>query len=197
MDRPGLSLPAACVVIAAAAASFGPPSPRGPENLLAAQLEVASASARQSAVAMTAWKNRDPDLFMSTVPADFRLERPDGTVVTWQALHERQKRQMAALRRTDRFLVTIEVASVGLETAVVLSTQDWTRVVAGAEGEDARFRTTVTHRESWKRVGGRWRMESFTEQDPSRERLDDASLEDRRERHEIQMGLTDPAAARP
>ena len=166
-------------------------SPESTSNLLAAKLEVASASAGQSAIAMTAWKNRDPDLFMSIVPKDFRFERPDGTVMTWQSLYDRQKHQMAALKHIDRFVVTIAVESVNAESAVVLSTQDWTRVVV-SDGKDARFKTGVTHREMWKKTGGQWRMESLTEHDQTREELGDASIKDRDEFYEIQISLTDP-----
>jgi len=165
-------------------------------NLLAAKLEVASASAAESAVAMTACKNRDPELFMSIIPKDFRFERPDGSVMTWQSLYDRQKHQLAALKHIDRFVVTIAVESVGADSAVVLTTQDWTRVVL-SDGKDTRFKTGVTHREIWKKTDGKWRMESFTEHDQFREQLADSSIKDHDEFYEIQISLTDPVSRKP
>jgi hypothetical protein len=158
---------------------------------LAAKLEVASASAEQSAIAMTAWKNRDPALFMTTVEKDFRLTRPDGSVLTWESLFERQKHQMASLQHTDRFVLTIEVESVAADSAIVLSTQDWTRVVKGSDGKDVRYKTGVTHREKWNKVGGQWKMDGFTEHNQVREKLDDATIKDREEHYEILVKLTD------
>lgn len=158
---------------------------------LVAKLEVASASAKNAAIAMSAWKNRDPDLFMSIVPSDFRLERADGTVLTWQNLYDRQKMQMAALKHTDRFVLTIEVQSVSADSAIVLSTQDWTRVVVSSTEGEVRYRTGVTHRETWRRVGGQWKMDGFIEENQKREKLDDAAIADSKEYYEIQVKLTD------
>lgn len=158
---------------------------------LVAKLEVASASAKNAAIAMSAWKNRDPDLFMSIVPSDFRLERADGTVLTWQSLYDRQEVQMKALKHTDRFVLTIEVESVSADSAIVLSTQDWTRVVVSSKEGDVRYRTGVTHRETWRRVGGEWKMDGFAEENQKREKLDDATISDPKEYYEIQVKLTD------
>jgi hypothetical protein len=164
-------------------------------SLLAAHLEAAAASARQSSVALTAWKQRDPDLFMSTVPRDFSLKRPDGTLLTWQGLHESTKARMAAVSHVDHFLVTIEVEDVRGDAAVVLSTQDWSRVTRGQDGKAVRLKTGVTHRDTWKRTRGQWKMEGFTEHGQTREQRDDVTIKAPAERYEIQIKLRDATDA--
>jgi hypothetical protein len=167
------------------------------ENLLAAKLEVASWSAKQNAVALTAWKTRDARLFMSTIPRDFRVTRPDGSVMTWESLLSRTEHQMAAVPHVDHFIVTIAVESVAPESALVVATQDWMRVVKGSDGKATRFKTGVTHRERWKRADGQWRMEGFTEHDQTREEISDSSIGTREEQYEIRVSLTDRVATRP
>jgi hypothetical protein len=98
-------------------------------------------------------------------------------VITWQSLYENQKQRMRAVKHIDRLAVTIRVESVSAREAVVLSTQDWTRVVAAGEGgRDVRLRTGVTPREVWNRgLDGTWKMLRFTEENPPRAVLPDAT----------------------
>lgn len=187
------SLAAAMFIGAAVMSSFA----QSTDNLLTAKLEVAAVSARQNAAALTAWKNRDARLLMSTVPADFHITTADGSVVTWQTLYDIHKLDMSAVKHIDRFVVTIEVESVTAGSAVVLNTQDMTRVVTGSDGKDGRSKTAVTHREIWKKVDGQWKMDTFTVQYQTREQLDDPSIKNGQEHFEIQIKLTDPGAAKP
>jgi hypothetical protein len=57
-----------------------------------------------------------------------------------------------------RFIITIEVESVSRDAAVVRSSQDWSRVVSGSDGKDARIKTGVTHRETWRKADGQWKI---------------------------------------
>jgi hypothetical protein len=160
-------------------------------NLLGLKADVAAASARSNSVGLTAWKLRDPDLFMTSVPKDLNVKKADGTVITWQSLYENQKQRMRTIKHIDRLVVTIRVESASGTEAVVLSTQDWSRVVPGPDGKDVRLVTGVTHREVWQRVDGQWKMLRFTEENPTRETVADATIKERVERYEIVVNLDD------
>jgi hypothetical protein len=172
------------------AAPFNPEA-EAAKNALAAKSEVAMASVKNNSVGLTAWKLRDPDLFMSNVPKDFNVTKADGTKVTWDSLYESQKTRMAAVKHVDHLIVTIEVESANATDAVVLSTQDWSRVGPGADGKDTRLRTSVTHREIWRKENGVWKMLRFTEENPKREVIADATITDPVERYEVKVRLTD------
>jgi ketosteroid isomerase-like protein len=174
------------------AAPFDPDADRR-RNLLGLKAEVAAASARSNSVGLTAWKLRDPDLFMTNVSKDLNVKKADGTVITWDSLYENQKQRMRTIKHIDRLIVTIRVESVSETEAVVLSTQDWSRVVPGPDGKDVRLVTGVTHREVWQKADGQWKMLKFTEENPTREIPADATIKDPMERYEIVVRLDDSA----
>jgi hypothetical protein len=128
---------------------------------------------------------------MRDVPRDFNVKKADGTTMTWEGLYEAQKQRMATIKHIDHLIVTIQVESVSPTDAVVLSTQDWSRVVPGPDGKDVRMITGITHREIWKNVGGEWRMEKFTEENPTRKVEEDAKITSREEKYEVILKSTE------
>ncbi len=165
-------------------------------NVLAMKAEVASASAAQTSVGLTAWKLRNAEMFMRDIPKDFRMTKPDGTKMDWKQLFDLQKVRMAAIKHIDHLFVTITVESVNATDAVVLSTQDWSRVRPGTDNKDTRIVTSVTHREIWQKGHGKWKMIRFTEENQKNEVASDASVTDPIEHFEIRIVVSDRSEQR-
>lgn len=129
------------------------------------EVEVAFESARNGARTLRAWRLRDPDLYLADVPADFSYQRPDGVKITRADLFADVKQRMAMTTCIDSFTFEIEVESAKQGKAVVLSRQKWSRMLRQTESPERRRLTSVTHRETWEKVGGVWKSTGFTVHD--------------------------------
>ncbi len=175
-------------------AAFDPDSEQG--NALVQKTEIASASARQNSLGLTAWKLRDPDMFMRTVPKDIGMKKANGSAHTWASLYEDQKQCMRTVKHIDWLAVTIRIESVSSTDAVVLSIRNWSRVVAGPDGIDIRLKATVTHRETWHKAAGKWTMLRLSEEDATQEAQADTTIKNPVERYEIRITLEDTPSRR-
>ena len=120
-------------------------------GLCADELAVGTESAKASTQVLRAWKLRDAKLFLGNQPSPLRDD---------------VQRRMNTTTSIDYLKIEIEVESVKGNEAIVLSRQNFSRLLLLTDGKERRRITSVTHREVWDRVDKTWTLKKFTEQDP-------------------------------
>jgi len=119
-------------------------------GLCGPDLEVGLESARASARYMRGWALRDAKVCL-----------PDGDAASVANLQQR----MTMTKAIDALTVDVEVASAAENSAIVLTRQRFSRLLRLPDGTERKRINSVTHREQWERVEGRWRLARFTEED--------------------------------
>jgi hypothetical protein len=116
------------------------------------EFTVGMESARASALVLRGWKLRDARVFLGDAPS---------------ALREDVQRRMAMTKSIDYLRIDIAVESVKSSQAIVLSQQQFSRLLRLPDGKERRRITSVTHRETWEKSDKGWKLKGFTEQDPT------------------------------
>lgn len=109
--------------------------------------------------ALAATRDRDIDLYMETVPADYRIVEEDGSVTDRDALREKQLRAWSIITRTNRIDQRITGFQLGCEgeCATVWTSQRWDRQMLGRDGRsEHNVVTTQDHKERWELRESRW-----------------------------------------
>lgn len=119
-------------------------------GLCGPDLEVGLESAKASARYMRGWALRDAKVCL-----------PDGDPASVGNLQQR----MAITKAIDVLTVDVEVESATERSAIVFARQRFSRMLSLPDGTQRKRITSVTHREQWERVEGRWRLIRFTEED--------------------------------
>lgn len=114
------------------------------------ELAVGLESARASTQFMRGWKLRDAKVSLPDAP---------------QAVLDDVQRRMSTTTAIDFLTVDIEVESVSGNQAVVNARQRFSRLIQVAPSTNRRRISSVRHREVWKKDGGVWTLQEFTEHD--------------------------------
>jgi hypothetical protein len=106
-----------------------------------------------------ATKTKDMDLYMETVPDDYRIVEDDGSITDKAALREKQMQAWALITRTNALEIEITGFTLGCggECALVKTDQRWDRQMLGKDGvSEFNVVTTQAHDERWELRGSRW-----------------------------------------
>ena len=120
------------------------------KGLCGDDLAVGMESAKASALVMRAWIVRDAKLFLGKEPP---------------ALLNDVQRRMAMTKSIDYLRINMEVESVKGNEAIVLSRQQFSRLLRLPDGKERRRITSATHRETWEKLDQGWKLKGFTEHD--------------------------------
>jgi hypothetical protein len=109
---------------------------------------------------------KDMDLYMETVPDDYRIIEDDGSITDKARLREKQTQAWALITRTNALDITITGFALGCggECALVKTDQRWDRQMLGRDGvSEFNVVTTQKHDERWQLRGSRWIQTDITE----------------------------------
>ena len=126
-----------------------------------ARLEEAVRTAIEDEIgfASSATIDKDMDLYMQTVPDDYRIDEDDGSTTDKTRLREKQAQAWSLIRRTNKIKINITDFKLGCagECADVKTDQLWDRQMTGRDGvSEFNVVTTQKHNEKWALRGGRW-----------------------------------------
>lgn len=113
-----------------------------------------------------ATKTKNMDLYMETVPDDYRQVEEDGSITDKAGLRRMQEQALAIIPRTNRLDIAITGFQLGCdgETATVWTNQLWDRQMLGRDGTtEHNVVTTQKHLEEWALAGSRWINRSLEE----------------------------------
>lgn len=108
---------------------------------------------------LAATRAKNIDLYMETVPEDYRIVEEDGSVTDKDGLREKQLRAWSIIVRTNRISQRITGFQLGCEgrCATVWTSQTWDRQMLGRDGRsEHNVVTTQDHEERWELRGSRW-----------------------------------------
>jgi hypothetical protein len=99
----------------------------------------------------------DIDAYMAEIPPDFSLKDESGETVTIDRQRSYVLRDWSVIDKTLSLSNVVESLIVDGDTATVITDQRWERVMQRPDksGTDV-ILTTQRHKETWKRVRGRW-----------------------------------------
>lgn len=106
-----------------------------------------------------ATKDKNIDVYMETVPADYRIVESDGSITDREMLRAKQLQAWAIIPRTNALEIDVERVVVGCdgECATVWTDQRWDRQMIGRDGEsEHNVVTTQKHEERWQLRDSRW-----------------------------------------
>jgi ketosteroid isomerase-like protein len=99
----------------------------------------------------------DTQKFLARLPADFVIERPDGSITTREQLAQRMAGRAQNPPETISLAVDIERLDLAGDQATVMTAQRWERLVRRPGEEKPRHViSTQRHEELWGRRNGRW-----------------------------------------
>lgn len=103
--------------------------------------------------------SKDMDLYMETVPDDYRITEDDGSITDKAALRAQQAQAWALITRTN----SLDIRMTGFQLACggtcarVKTDQRWDRQMLGKDGvSEFNIITTQNHDERWEIRGSRW-----------------------------------------
>lgn len=102
---------------------------------------------------------KDMDLYMESVPDDYRIIEDDGSITDKAALREKQTQAWALITRTNALNIEITSFELGCggACALVKTDQRWDRQMIGRDGtSEFNVVTTQKHDERWELRGSRW-----------------------------------------
>jgi hypothetical protein len=104
-----------------------------------------------------ATSSEDIDAYMAELPPDFSIVDESGEIITRDKQKEYVLRDWSVIEKTLDLTQVIESLEVNGETANVITSQRWERLMQRPDksGTDTVL-TTQRHRETWKFVNGRW-----------------------------------------
>jgi hypothetical protein len=120
--------------------------------------DVRRAVADRIGASRTAWLERRPELLVGPGPDSLVLVRtPEGGAITRGQLIDDLRRRMAMVSRIDTLSEVVDSVGVAADSAVVITSQRFMRWLRVSDSRERQRITTVTHRQVFRRTGGRWR----------------------------------------
>lgn len=102
-------------------------------------------------------RNKNIELFMSTIPQDWRMRDEHGAIWTREDLRRVQFQQWAIIDKTISIWMKIDRLKVNGNVATVWTSQRWERLMHERKGPKLdRVVTTEKHEETWRFVDGAW-----------------------------------------
>ena len=117
--------------------------------------EIEQVIAARVARAREAWQRKDPSLLVSGPDSAVGVRRPDGTPVTNAESRANLAQRMALVVRVDTMTEVVTGLRVDGDSVEVTTRQRFVRLVRVDSAERVRG-SGVTHRQWFRRVGGRW-----------------------------------------
>lgn len=102
---------------------------------------------------------KDMELYMETVPDDYRIFEDDGSITDKAVLRAKQMQAWALITRTNSLDIRITGFQLGCggTCALVKTDQRWDRQMLGKDGVSEHVVvTTQKHDERWELRGSRW-----------------------------------------
>lgn len=100
---------------------------------------------------------KDVDAYMAELPADLEIHDESGEIVTREAQRANVLRDWSVIPRTLALTHVIDRLQVHGDTAIVLTSQRWERLMLRPDGSGAdTVLTTQKHRETWRRTPNGW-----------------------------------------
>ena len=156
----------------AAVALFGAVVPQGyaqsrRERAVRRELEATYAKVAE------AYRNKDIKAFMDDKTADFTARSLNGNVATREQVEAGVRQRMGRIKRLNYLKVKLKELTVTGDVAVAITTQEFSRVVADAQGNE---RTVVskgtTHRDTWVKTPAGWKIKTVEELTQGKELID-------------------------
>jgi len=123
-----------------------------------------AAAGENAITVMRAWRRRNPELIVPAI-RDTSTVRREAVEVRRKEFADLLRREMARTFSVDSMAVMIASDSIG-ESGALLRTRYWlARSVRQGKGPISRQIGWVDYSESWRKVGGRWALETIEEKD--------------------------------
>lgn len=120
-----------------------------------------------------AYRNKDIKAFMENKTPDFTGRSLSGNVATREQVEAGVKQRMGRIRKLNYLRIKIKNITVNRDVAVAITTQDFSRVVADAQGrEHTVVSKGTTHRDTWVRTENGWMLRSVEELKQGKEYVD-------------------------
>src|SRR5918997_830766 len=108
-----------------------------------------------------AYRDKDIKAFMENKTPDFTGKSLNGNVATREQVEAGVKQRMGRIRKLNYLKIEIKNITVTWDVAVAITTQDFSRVVADAQGrEHTVVSKSTTHRDTWVRTENGWMLRS-------------------------------------
>lgn len=126
-----------------------------------------------SAKVAEAYKKKDIKMFMEGGHPDFSLTLLNGKTVTREQGEAAVKRNMDRIKSVNYLKIEIGDITVTGNTAIVVTTQHFSRVIAGPDGKEHTVVTSGTvHRETWVKTATGWKCKHIQETKQGKEIVD-------------------------
>lgn len=125
---------------------------------------VRSELAAKYAKVVEAYRNKDIKAFMENKTPDFTGKSLNGNVATREQVEAGVKQRMGRIKKLNYLKIDIGNITVTGDVAVAITTQDFSRVVTDAQGQE--FTVTsqgTTHRDTWVKTEQGWMLKSVEE----------------------------------
>lgn len=142
-----------------------------PQRVVRKELEV------KYAKVVEAYKDRDIKAFMANKTPDFTGKSVNGGLATREQVEAGVKQRMERIKRLNYLKIKIKEFTVTGDEAVAITTQEFSRVVADAQGrEHTVVSKGTTHRDTWVRTESGWMLRSVEELVQGKEIVDGQSI---------------------
>ena len=120
-----------------------------------------------------AYKNKDIKAFMENKTPDFTGRSLRGNVATREQVEAGVKQRMERIKRLNYLKIEIKNITVTGDVAVAITTQDFSRVVTDAQGQEHTVVSKgTTHRDTWVKTESGWALKSVEELKQGKEYVD-------------------------
>lgn len=140
---------------------------RRPRHVVRKELEAKYAKVAE------AYRNKDIKAFMENKTPDFTGKSLNGNVATREQVEAGVKQRMERIKRLNYLKIEIKNITVIGDVAVAITTQDFSRVVPDAQGQEHTVVSKgTTHRDRWVKTENGWMLKSVEELKQGKEYVD-------------------------
>jgi ketosteroid isomerase-like protein len=109
-----------------------------------------------------AYEHKDVGLFMQNKTPDYTVKGPSGNVFTRAEIQQLAQANMERIKKVNYLKITITDLKLNGNTAVVDSTQDFSRVVTAPNGSEHTLEMkNAKHREQWVKTTAGWQVKAM------------------------------------
>ena len=120
-----------------------------------------------------AYRNKDIKAFMQNKAPDFTGKSLSGNVATREQVEAGVKQRMERIKKLNYLKIEIKNITVIGDVAVAITTQDFSRVVTDAQGQEHTVVSEgTTHQDTWVKTENGWMLKSVEELKQGKEYVD-------------------------
>jgi ketosteroid isomerase-like protein len=120
-----------------------------------------------------AYRNKDIEAFMDDKTPDFTAKSLNGNVSAREQVEAGVRQRMERIKRVNYLKVKLKELTVTGDVAVAITTQEFSRVFADPQGvEHTAVSKGTTHRDTWVKTDGGWKIKSVEELTQGKELID-------------------------